>query len=154
LEWRDWTKTEEGYRVKRDKRTKMVDLRDKYAKLIWEYRKFMKKNFPSAHFLFPSGKMVFGESYTILGNKHLSGRHLLGIIKQLDPECWMHLFRESKGAEIARKLGQTITAVYKVKDTLDLEKEATAYRYIRRYAVQEMDAEIELEAEEPEEIIL
>ena len=97
--------------------------------------------------------MVFGENYTIIGDKHLSGRQLLGIIKQLDPECWLHLFRETKGAEIARRLGQTISAVYKVKDTLDLEKEATAYRYVRRYAVQEMDAEIELEAEEPEEII-
>jgi len=31
--------------------------------------------------------------------------------------------------------------VYEVRETLDLENEQTALRYVRRYAVQEMNAE-------------
>ena len=97
--------------------------------------------------------MVFGESYKIIGDKHLSGSHLLELVKQLDPTVWLHLFRETKGSEIAKRLGHTLTAIYAVKDVLDLEKESTAYRYVRRYAVQEMEPEIEFEDEEPEEIV-
>ena len=51
LEWFEWTKTEEGYRVKRDKRTKRISLKDLYAKIIHDYYRFMKQNFPEAHFL-------------------------------------------------------------------------------------------------------
>lgn len=53
----------------------------------------------------------------------------------------MHLFRETKGAEIAKTEGNRLMAVYEVRDTLDLETEETAYRYVRRYAVQEMKTE-------------
>ena len=37
------------------------------------------------------------------------------------------------------KNGNTITGVYTTKDALDLESEATAYHYFRRYAVQEIN---------------
>ena len=57
---------------------------------------------------------------------------------------WLHLFREFKGAEIAKQEGLSLKGVYQVKETLDLEKEATAYRYIRRFAVQEMKTEKQL----------
>jgi hypothetical protein len=63
------------------------------------------------------------------------------IARSLDPNAWFHLFRERKGADIARKKGRTLDAVYLIKDTLDLEREDTAYNYIRRYAVQEMEKE-------------
>ena len=151
LEWRDWTLTERGYDLKKDTRTKKVSVRDKYAKMIWKYRMFLRENFPDVNFLFPSGRMVFGEYYKIIGDKHLTGSHLLEIVKQLDPKCWLHLFRETKGSEIAKRLGHTLTAVYTVRDVLDLVKESTAFRYIRRYGIQEMESEIEVEDEEPED---
>ena len=47
-----------------------------------------------------------------------------------------------KGAEIARDLGNNLIALTSVKQTLDLENEETAYRYIERYAVPEIKAEV------------
>jgi integrase len=140
LEWKDWTKTSYGHRVKEEKRTKSVDATDKYAKMILEYLKFLQREYPNAKYLFPSGKAVFG-AYIILENSHLSGRQLLNLVKPLNPDLWLHLFRETKGAEVAKAEGRTLKAVYEVRDTLDLENEETAYRYVRRYAVQEMKTE-------------
>jgi integrase len=141
LDWKLWTETEVGYRVKEEKRTKSVDVNDKYAKLILDYLKFLEREYPNAKYVFPSGTEVFGTSYMIFPDQHLSGRQLLRLIKPLNENAWLHLFRETKGAEIARDLGMTITAVTEVKNTLDLENETTAYRYVRRYAVQEMKVE-------------
>ena len=141
LEWREWAKTSYGYRIKEEKRTKSVDATDKYAQLILEYLKFLEREYPNVKYLFPSGKSVFGDSYMVFENSHLSGRHLLNLIKPLNPEAWLHLFRETKGAEVAKAEGRTLKAVYEVRDTLDLENEETAYRYVRRYAVQEMKTE-------------
>jgi integrase len=141
LDWKLWTQTETGYRIKEEKRTKSVDVKDKYAQLIIEYLDYLSEHYPNAKYLFPSGTEVFGTSYVIFEDEHLSGRHLLRLIKPLNPEAWLHLFRESVGAEIARAKGRTLDAVYEVRETLDLENEATAYRYVRRYAVQEMKAE-------------
>jgi hypothetical protein len=49
----------------------------------------------------------------------------MGLSRNLD-------VREKKGKEIVKKHGNTITGGYAVKDTLDLEREVTAYRYIKR----------------------
>jgi integrase len=141
LDWKEWTKTSYGYRVKEEKRTKSVDVTDKYAQLILEYIKFLEREYPDAKYVFPSGIEVFGSSYVVFENEHLSGRQLLNLVKPLNPKAWLHLFRETKGAEIAKAKGRTLDAVYSVRDTLDLENEETAYRYVRRYAVQEMKAE-------------
>jgi integrase len=141
LDWKLWTQTKQGYRVKEEKRTKSVNAQDKYARLIIEYMRFLEATYPNAKFLFPSGVKVFGETYMVFEDQHLSGRQLLRLIKPLNPEAWLHLFRETKGAEIARDKGRTLDAVYSVRETLDLENEETAYRYVRRYAVQEMKAE-------------
>lgn len=141
LDWKEWTETEAGYRVKKEKRTKSVDTTDKYAKLILEYLEFLERIYPEAKFVFPSGMKVFGTSYIVFEDQHLSGRQILRLIKPLNEKAWLHLFRETKGAEIAQDLGMSITAVTEIKNTLDLENETTAYRYVRRYAVQEMKTE-------------
>jgi integrase len=141
LQWKIWTETEAGYRVREEKRTKSVDVNDKYAKLIVGYLEFLERTYPEAKYVFPSGAEVFGESYIIFPDEHLSGRQLLRLIKPLNENAWLHLFRETKGAEIAREKGRTLDAVYSVRETLDLENETTAYRYVRRYAVQEMKSE-------------
>jgi hypothetical protein len=101
----------------------------------------LEQYYPETEWLFSSGRSVFG-NYFIEPLKHLSGRQLLNLIKPLNRSAWLHLFRETKGAEIAKELGRNLTAVYEVRETLDLEKEETAYRYVRRYAVQELEAEV------------
>jgi integrase len=140
-QWKDWQETEGGYRVKEDKRTKKVSLEDKYAKIILEYMDFLKNNYPEVSYLFPSGRAVF-ENYSIDGSKPLSGRQLLRLVKPLNKKLWLHLFRELKGAEIAKDMGDNIIAVSSVKETLDLERETTAWNYIHRYAAQEMKREV------------
>lgn len=139
-EWEAWRETELGQRVKIERRSKKVNVRDKYAKMILEYRDYIGVNYPKAKFLFPSGKAVF-QNYCMDKDRHLSGRQLLRLIKPLDPTLWLHLLREAKGAEISRDLGMNITAVTEVKNMLDLEKEETAWNYVRRYAIQEAKTE-------------
>ena len=139
-EWQAWRETELGQHVKVERRTKRVNTRDKYAKLILEYLDYLEAYIPKAKYLFPSGKAVF-QNYFVYEDKHLSGRQLLRLIKPLNEKMWLHLLRETKGAEISRDLGMNITAVTEVKNMLDLEKEETAWNYVRRYAVQEAKTE-------------
>jgi len=139
-EWKAWTETDQGHTVKEEKRTKKVAVEDKYAKLILEYLEWSKRHNPEGVWLFPSGKAVF-EHYVILNDTCLSGRQLLRIIKPLNKKLWLHLFREMKGAKTARDSGNNIVGVYAVKETLDLERETTAWNYVHRYASQEMKPE-------------
>lgn len=139
-EWQQWRETELGQHVKKERRTKRVNTRDKYCKMILEYLDYLSEHIPKAKYLFPSGKAVF-QNYFVFENKHLSGRQLLRLIKPLNKKMWLHLLRETKGAEISRDLGMNITAVTEVKNMLDLEREETAWNYVRRYAVQEAKTE-------------
>jgi integrase len=139
-EWQAWTKTKDGYRIKEETVTKKASLDSPYCQMIVEYYNYVKKHYPQSKYLFPSGISVFGDSYIVRNDRHLSGRHLLRLIKTLNPQAWLHLFRETKGAEIAREGGRNLNTLYDVRDTLDLENEETAYRYIRRYGVQEVKA--------------
>ncbi len=138
--WRSWRETELGERVRIERRSKKVKLEDKYAKMIVAYRDYVIANLPETNYLFPSGKAVFG-SYQVNPYTYLSGRQLLRLIKPLNERLWLHLLRETKGAEISRDLGMTITAVTEVKNMLDLEREETAWNYVRRYAIQEAKSE-------------
>jgi len=138
-EWKEW-QDKEGFRIKEEKRTKKVDVNDKYAKLILEYVAYLKGINPEGVYLFPSGKAVF-QHYVIDNSRPLSGRHLLRLIKPLNKKLWLHLFREMRGAEVARESNNNIIGVYSVKEALDLEKETTAWNYIHRYGVQEVKPE-------------
>jgi integrase len=140
VEWKEWQTTDQGYRVKEERRTKKVSLEDRYAKLIREYVDYLRKENPEGVYLFPSGKAVF-DHYVIINDRPLSGSQLLRLVKPLNHKLWLHLFREMKGAEISADLGNSVTAVAAVKQTLDLDREETAFRYIERYAVQEMKPE-------------
>lgn len=131
-EWAEWTLTEQGYNLKKTKKPKATPLSDKYAKMIFDYYQYVKTNYPESRFLFPSGKDVFGR-YVINPNKPLTGRHILNIISPLNPDLWLHLFRKTKGSEVARKYGRSLESVFMVKDTLDLERQDTAFRYIEEF---------------------
>jgi hypothetical protein len=140
IQWAAWKKTEEGI-IRRDERiAKKVALRDKYAQHITAYLDYLVTKYPKAVYLFPGGKAIF-QNYMVFLDRHISGRQVLRIIKALDPTAWCHLFREGKGAEIARDMSNKLSAIFEVRDTLDLEHETTAYRYVKRYAVQEMKTE-------------
>ena len=128
------------------RRTKRFHSESRYAQYILEYHKYMKEFHPHSKHLFPSTHSVFGHALAISHDKHLSGRQILRIIKQLNPKAWCHLFRETRGAEVVRadekRLGEaSILTVYRVKRALDLETVQTAWSYIDRYATETIEAE-------------
>jgi len=133
-ECKNWNLTKEGSRLKKYTRQKYTPISDKFAKLVIDYFDYMTENYPSAKFLFPSGKEVFGSGYLISADKALSGRQILSIVKKLDPNVWIHLFRKKKGSEVARRYGRTLESVFMVKDTLDLERLETAMHYVEANA--------------------
>jgi hypothetical protein len=53
----------------------------------------------------------------------------------------MHLFRETKGAEVAKKFGRTLNSIYEVKEALDLEDESTAWNYVKRFVAKKQEKE-------------
>lgn len=121
------------------RRTKRYHVKGRFAELILEYWDYLRNHHPKCRYLFPSRKNVFGEAFVFYEDKHLSGRQVLRIIKELNPDGWCHLFRETRGATIVREdeaeNGQvSLYTVYKVKHALDLERETTAWNYINRYA--------------------
>jgi integrase len=128
-----WNQTPQGSRLKKVRRPKQTPVTDKYAKLILQYLSYMQTYYPQSKFLFPSGVCLWGGNYIIRKDKAVSGRHLLRIVKELDPNIWMHLFRKNKGSEVARKYGRTLDSAYQVKTTLDLERTETALRYIEEF---------------------
>ena len=83
-EWQSWKLTELGQHIKEEKRTKKVSVMDKYAKFIEEYLTFLAQNYLGLEYLFPSGHSVFGQSYIVKGERALSGRQLLNLIKPLN----------------------------------------------------------------------
>jgi hypothetical protein len=128
-----WNKTKDGLRERRFRRTKSTPLTDKYARLIFNYYLYMQQTYPQSKYLFPSGVQLFNGAYLLRNNKSLKGRQILNIVKELDPNVWMHLFRKLKGSEVARKYGRTLDSAFQVKTTLDLERTETALRYIEDF---------------------
>jgi len=129
------------------RREKLLPLDDRFTKYIMDYWSYMKRNHPECRFLFPSVRSFFGESLVFYPNRHLSGRHILRIIKQLNPRAWCHLFRETMGAKIVRG-DPTIMAPFKVMRRLDLESHTTAFRYMQRYVADIIEKEEEMKSGE------
>ena len=75
-------------------------------------------------------------------HEHPSGSQLLRLVKPFNGRIWLHLFRELGGKEISEDMGATVSSVTEVMNYLDLEKEETAWHYVRRFARQK--AKIEL----------
>jgi integrase len=133
LQWKVWQDTEAGHKIKNATSLQSVSLEDKYTPYVIEYLDYLKDKHPNTVYLFPSGTGVFGAGYLVYDDKPMSGRQLLRIVKDLNPNCWMHLFRNTKACEVARLYGRTLLAVQEVQDSLDLENEATAMIYVRRH---------------------
>jgi integrase len=131
------------------RRRKRFHVKSRHAQYIMAYWDWMKQYHPKSKWLFPSGHNVFGVAYVFDFSHHLHGRQLLRIIQSLNPKAWCHLFRETRGAEIVKKdedvRGEaSIETVYRVRRGLDLESEASAWRYIRRYATETIEDEDEI----------
>jgi len=122
------------------RREKQIPLSDPCAQYIVEYWEWMKKHHPECKYLFPSIRSMFGIDLFFHKDRHLSGRHILRIVKELNPRLWCHLFRETVGAEVVRS-DQSLIGVFKVMMRLDLEKETTAWNYVRRFAVDVIEHE-------------
>ena len=130
------------------RRTKRFSLASRYAQYIIEYWNWMKQHHPDCKFLFPSTHNVFGLSVSFSKTRHLSGRHILRIVKALNEKAWCHLFRESRGAEIVKldesERGQAgLETVFKVQLGLDLESTSTAWNYVRRFMTETIRTEEE-----------
>lgn len=131
-EYKQWILTGAGCNFKSLKRPKKTPLSDKYAQLVLDYYNYLSTTYPNVKYFFPSGKTVFG-NYAINNNKALTGRQLLNIVKELDPNIWLHLFRKGKGSEVARKYGRTLDSVFNVASTLDVTQQ-TAWHYVENHA--------------------
>ncbi len=120
--------------------TKKFPISSRYAQHILNYRKYLKEHYPKTKYLFPSIRSVFGMTLAVSDTDHLSGRQVLNLIKELNPNGWCHLFRETRGAEIVKKDEEqkqlSIFTVYRGQQGLDLERETTAWHYIKRYATE------------------
>jgi integrase len=138
--WREWQETEQGHQLKLQTSLKSISLKDKYARCIVDYLKFLEKEYPEVQYLFPSGWCVFGTGYVVEPDEHLSGSQLLRIIKPLDPSAWLHLFRSTKGEETARRYGRTLESLHNVASTLDIT-DSTAMHYIEKYVPQKQPIE-------------
>ena len=134
------------------RRTKKYRLTSRWAKMILEYAEFLKQKYPSCSWLFPSGYTVFGQTYVIDESKHAIGQEIWRIVKKLNPDDWPHLHREYRAVKVIRadeaKFGEAnIETIYRVKKVLDLERETTAYAYVRRHETQKVEEEEETEIE-------
>jgi hypothetical protein len=143
-EWKQWRETDIGHKVKVVEAEKIAPLSNSFVKMIIEYYNYMKKNHSTAKYLFPLGKALFTE-YKIFENKHVDGDRLFRIVKEINPDLWMHLFRELVGGETAlasqAKGDSPMESVYKVKRALNLEREETAWHYTSRAFPEKMGTE-------------
>ena len=128
-------------------RTKKFRLDSPYAQMILEYVTYLKEKVKT-EYVYPSGHNVF-DSYIINPSEPLKPQEIWRIIKRLNPEDWPHLHRERRAVKVIRydekKFGAArLETVYKIRNILDLEREQTAYNYIRRHETQKVEDEDEI----------
>lgn len=125
-------------------RTKKFSLSSPYARNIMEYLAYLKEHSPDAIYVFPSGKTIFGHAYIIYPYTHLRGWQIWKIIKDINQKDWPHLHRERRASKVVladeKKLGHaTMETIYRVQSALDLEREQTAWNYVRRFETQKVE---------------
>ncbi|GEM_PF-763494 len=143
-EWKLWRETDAGHKTKVVEAEKIAPLSNPFVQMIIEYYSYIKRNHPTTKYLFPLGKALFNE-YKIFENRHIDGDRLFRIVKEINPDLWMHLFRELVGGEVAiasqAKGDSPMESVYKVKRALNLEREETAWHYTSRAFPEKMGTE-------------
>jgi integrase len=127
-------------------RTKKFNLTSPFAKIILEYLAYLKEHNPDVIYVFPSGKTIFGHTYIVYPYTHLRGWQIWKIIKDINARDWPHQHRERRAAKVVladeKNLGHTtMETIYGVKRALDLEREQTAWNYVRRFETQKVEEE-------------
>lgn len=118
-------------------RTKTFPADSKFTEHILNYYEYMTKHHAKSKYFFPSAHNVFG-NLALNNERHLSGQQVYNIVKELHSRVYPHLFRSKKaeGIVIDDQLRQenSVITVYKVMLSLDLEKETTAWNYVKRFS--------------------
>lgn len=130
-------------------RIKKYDLNSQHSKNLQEYLAFLCTNMPETKWLFTRGKCLFGQTYIFDYLQPITPQEIWRIVKQLNPQDWPHLHRERRAVKVIRadeaKHGQAnLETVYRIKTRLDLEREQTAYNYIRRHETQKVEEDQEI----------
>lgn len=123
-------------------RIKKYDLTSPHAQAILEYVDFLKIN-GNIKYVYPSGHNVF-TTYIIDPSKPLKPQEIWRIIKELNKNDWPHLHRERRAVKVLRRDEKRFGAarletVYSIRNVLDLEREQTAYNYVRRHETQRVE---------------
>jgi len=131
-------------------RTKKFAANSKLGKCILEFLDFRLKKNPTAKYLFPRVHSVFGQHFSIDESKPMHSKVVWRIVKELNPQAWPHLYRETRAAEVVKhdesvRGEASLETVYRVKRALDLERETTAWNYISRFATEKIEREEEEE---------
>ena len=116
--------------------TKRFSLTDPLCLNILEYLAYLSEVKPNPKFWLPTGKMVFGK-YIIYPSKPVSGRTVFNIIRFCSSKIWPHLGRETAASDVVQT-DDSINAIFKVQQTLDLKDFRTAFNYVRRFSKQIM----------------
>jgi len=127
-------------------RVKKFAYSSNWATMIVEYLDYLKERWPDSKFVYPAIRSIFGFSMLLDNSKHAEPQEIWRIIKTLNPNDWPHQHREKRAVKVIRnaeaKTGNAdLNTVYQVRDVLDLERETTAYNYIRRFQTQRVEDE-------------
>lgn len=113
--------------------TKGLPKGDPLTQPILDYLHHLQAITPRPRYFLPALRPIFGKAYILDGDRHISGRQLLNLFREVSDMAWPHLMRETAGAEII-KHDPSIIGVFKVKQRLDHEDLQTSMRYLQRYA--------------------
>jgi len=119
--------------------TKSIPLIDPLTQHIIDYLEHLDSL--KAKYFLPRVTPVFGNNI-IQTNAHISGRQVFNLVRDLTDDAWPHLFRESVAADVIKN-DPTIIGAFKVQRRLDLEDYRTAFNYLRRFASDVIQREIE-----------
>lgn len=122
--------------------TKGLPTTDPLVPPILEYLHHLHDMKPRPRFFLPALRPVFGKSYILYPDRHIKGRQLLNLFREVSDLAWPHLMRETAGAEIIKR-DPTIIGVFRVKQRLDHEDLETSMRYLSRYATDIIEREKE-----------
>jgi len=129
-------------------RIKKFTVDSQWAQYIIEYLRFLENEFQGSKYVYPSVRYFFGKGYVMNPTEHAKPQEIWRIVKKLNEEDWPHQHREKRAVKVIRadesRFGECkLETVYRVRNALDLERETTAYNYIRRFETQKVEEEEE-----------
>lgn len=121
---------------------KSIPLTDPLTTPIIEYLEFLKRLKPIPKYFFPSTRSLWGRGLVIFSQEHLRGRQIFNIVRATSETVWPHLFRETVASDVV-KSDPTLIGAFKVQRRLDLEDMRTGFNYLRRFAGDIIDRQLE-----------